>query len=697
MRDVVEPVRAWEETISLQTYVAAPADPNPMFLEKRVYQGSSGKVYPNPFTDRISKERAERSYRAIHLENEYVRLMILPEIGGRIHVGQDKTNGYDFFYRQNVIKPALVGLLGPWISGGVEFNWPQHHRPSTFMPVHAAGKLPLVLHLRVSTEGALSATLDSPSQGAMGLPCTDVKLSSETLDFTVPVVQGAYGGTLSADGRTLTGSWQQAGQSMPLVFHQTTTAGELAAVKPSPVDRDWEGALRAGNVTLRLVFHLHAQLSGAIAGTLDSIDQGAMGIACAQVNLKGRNLTLTVPTVHGMYQGTLSESGKSIRGTWSQGQPLELDLTRMKGEASQPPRMLPARPPLALQDLPGVLGQEFAPLVQAWPQGGVVVGVLNHGLREVMAFGSAEADSIFEIGSITKTFTALALAQMVVQKKVTLDQPVRELLPAGWVVKPDGPEISLLDLATHRSGLPRLPDNMKPANLADPYADYGPEQLRAYLSEHGVGRPEQPEFLYSNLGVGLLGFALAQKAGMPYEELIQKEVTGPMGLKDTVIALSPAQQKRFLQGYQGAHDLAEPWSQNALAGAGGLRSTAADLLTYCDLLLHREHTRAGKETGAEATLSRAISMVLEPQANVDPGGMVKVALAWLVRPGEDKYFHDGGTGGYSSLVIFQPKKDRAIVVLYNCQDMMPGRLQLVDRVGANVLALLDGKRTQSLD
>ncbi len=138
MKDMMQPVRVWEETITLPTYAADPADPNPMFLERRVYQGSSGKVYPNAFTDRIAKERSERSYRAIYLENEYVRLMILPEIGGRIHVGQDKTNGYDFFYRQNVIKPALVGLLGPWISGGVEFNWPQHHRPSTFMPVHAA-------------------------------------------------------------------------------------------------------------------------------------------------------------------------------------------------------------------------------------------------------------------------------------------------------------------------------------------------------------------------------------------------------------------------------------------------------------------------------------------------------------------------------------------------------------------------------
>ena len=128
-------VRAWCEPVVIPTYPVPPPDPNPMFLEKRVYQGSSGKVYPNPFTDRVSDKKVDKSYQAIHLENEHIYLMILPEIGGRIHVGRDKTNDYDFFYRQSVIKPALVGLLGPWISGGVEFNWPQHHRPSTFTAV----------------------------------------------------------------------------------------------------------------------------------------------------------------------------------------------------------------------------------------------------------------------------------------------------------------------------------------------------------------------------------------------------------------------------------------------------------------------------------------------------------------------------------------------------------------------------------
>ena len=128
-------VKAWKQAIAIPTYEPGSPDRNPMFLEKRVYQGSSGRVYPLPFIDRIATEAKERMWQAVHLENEYLRLMILPEIGGRIHVGYDKRNGYDFFYRQNVIKPALVGLAGPWISGGVEFNWPQHHRPATFMPV----------------------------------------------------------------------------------------------------------------------------------------------------------------------------------------------------------------------------------------------------------------------------------------------------------------------------------------------------------------------------------------------------------------------------------------------------------------------------------------------------------------------------------------------------------------------------------
>ncbi|MDE6930131.1 MAG: DUF5107 domain-containing protein, partial [Lachnospiraceae bacterium] len=128
-------VKAWEEEVVIPTYGVGEPDKNPVFLEKRVYQGSSGKVYPYPIIEKIFDEKEDKTYRAVFLENEYIKVMILPELGGRIQRAYDKTNGYDFVYYNHVIKPALVGLLGPWISGGIEFNWPQHHRPTTFMPV----------------------------------------------------------------------------------------------------------------------------------------------------------------------------------------------------------------------------------------------------------------------------------------------------------------------------------------------------------------------------------------------------------------------------------------------------------------------------------------------------------------------------------------------------------------------------------
>lgn len=131
-------MKAWSEPVDMLTYLPAQPDKNPLFLEKRVYQGSSGRVYPLPVIDSISTKPEMRPWQAVHIENEFLRLMVMPEIGGRIHIGLDKRTGYDFFYRQNVIKPALVGLAGPWISGGVEFNWPQHHRPATFMPVEVS-------------------------------------------------------------------------------------------------------------------------------------------------------------------------------------------------------------------------------------------------------------------------------------------------------------------------------------------------------------------------------------------------------------------------------------------------------------------------------------------------------------------------------------------------------------------------------
>ncbi|MCH9275905.1 DUF5107 domain-containing protein, partial [Bifidobacterium amazonense] len=124
-----------DTVITIPTYEIGTADKNPEFIEKRVYQGSSGRVYPYPVIETISDEKRDKDYRAVIIDNEYLEVTVLPELGGRIQYAKDKTNGYDFVYRNDVIKPALVGLTGPWISGGIEFNWPQHHRPTTYLPV----------------------------------------------------------------------------------------------------------------------------------------------------------------------------------------------------------------------------------------------------------------------------------------------------------------------------------------------------------------------------------------------------------------------------------------------------------------------------------------------------------------------------------------------------------------------------------
>ncbi|MCD0471909.1 DUF5107 domain-containing protein [Flavobacterium sp. JAS] len=131
----MQKVNVWKEKIILPTYEVGKPEKNPVFIEKRVYQGSNGSVYPYPVIEKIADEKIDKEYQAVYLENEFVKIMILPELGGRVHMAYDKTKERHFVYYNQVVKPALVGLTGPWISGGIEFNWPQHHRPTTFDPV----------------------------------------------------------------------------------------------------------------------------------------------------------------------------------------------------------------------------------------------------------------------------------------------------------------------------------------------------------------------------------------------------------------------------------------------------------------------------------------------------------------------------------------------------------------------------------
>ena len=276
------------------------------------------------------------------------------------------------------------------------------------------------------------------------------------------------------------------------------------------------------------------------------------------------------------------------------------------------------------------------------------------------------------------------LALMVVEGTVRLDEPVRELLPAGTVQKRAGPEITLLDLATHHSGLPRMPDNFHPADPDNPYADYGTQQLYEYLRRHGLRKPADATFVYSNLGVGLLGHALSIRAGRSYADQLRAEITGPLGMNDTVVKLSAEQQLRFLQGYSERHRPVHAWDLDAAAGAGGIRSTAGDMLTYLEANLHPEKDRA---------LSGALA--LSHQLRESAGQGAQIALAWIYY-GADRgtYQHSGATAGFTSQVFFNPRADYAAVVLLNSG---PNRLLSPGMIGEHIRQRLSGEPAISLD
>jgi CubicO group peptidase (beta-lactamase class C family) len=557
------------------------------------------------------------------------------------------------------------------------------------------GPLHLKLHLLATADGTLSGMLDSLDQGAMGLACADFHSSGSALSFAVPSVKGSWTGTVSADGALLSGMWSQ-GTPTPLNFSRETF---VAAAKPSRVNGIWLGTLDAGPQSLRIQIVVKSDSAGKESCSLDSLDQHAMGLPCANVILKDQNFSFDVPAVKGLWRGKLSADGNALKGEWTQGSPLTLNFKRQESAIATklaPIRYDTALPPVNAADLQTVLAKDLAEALKSGQLApstgaGVSIGVVEHGVRSVFSFGAAKVDSIFEIGSISKTFTGLILAQMVAQGKVKLEDPVRELLPPGTVAKPAGAEITLLDLVTQHSGLPRMPDNFHPADAQNPYADYRSAELFSYLRKRGAGKPSDVPFLYSNLGFGLLGQALSERAGVPYPELLKAEVTRPLALHDTTVILSPEHQRRFMQGHNADHHPAHAWDLVALAGAGAIRSTAGDMLTYVEANLHPESVKSA--LGADGgTLSAALAASHELRADSIPGE--HIAFAWLYKPDWGEYWHNGATGGYSAYAFFNPKGDYAAVVLLNTSVGQNG--SFADRVGQHISERLAGKPAISL-
>jgi CubicO group peptidase (beta-lactamase class C family) len=296
---------------------------------------------------------------------------------------------------------------------------------------------------------------------------------------------------------------------------------------------------------------------------------------------------------------------------------------------------------------------------------GIVVGLVDATGERFLASGVTapggtavpDADTVYEIGSITKVFTSLILADMAGRGEVKLDDPVAKFLPPTVKVpERDGKKITLLDLSNQVSGLPRMPDNFKPADMGDPYADYGPPQLYDFLSRYQLPRGIGEKYEYSNLGVGLLGHALALKAGMSYEELVRRRVLEPLGMNDTAIALPERLKARLATGTGPNLSPVKNWSLDALAGAGALRSTARDMLKFLT-------AAAGLR---ETPLRAAFDLMLKTERQTGAADLT-IGLGWHIwrKYGTEIVWHNGGTGGYRSWAGFDPGKRSAAVVLCN--------------------------------
>lgn len=309
-----------------------------------------------------------------------------------------------------------------------------------------------------------------------------------------------------------------------------------------------------------------------------------------------------------------------------------------------------------------------APLLINRKNLGVVVGIWQRDRSCIFCYSKTDTASslphdsktLFEIGSLTKVFTTTLLASLVAEGQVNYDDPVCELLPELSKVPP---EITLLRLATHTSGLPRLPNNLiwsQFKNPKNPYKAYQVAELYSYLARYKHNSKTFGKINYSNLGMGLLGHILAEKIGISYEQVIINCICNPLDLPDTRITLTKEQQARLAPGHLSNGKPTSNWDLPTLAGAGALRSTAKDLLKFIAANIDTSNTEIGKIF--EATHELRVTGSRDSR-------FIGVGLGWfinqLVSTHDKYYWHNGATGGYRTYMSFVKEKKVGVVVLSN--------------------------------
>jgi CubicO group peptidase (beta-lactamase class C family) len=318
-----------------------------------------------------------------------------------------------------------------------------------------------------------------------------------------------------------------------------------------------------------------------------------------------------------------------------------------------------------------VIDSILRPAVEEGKVKSMVIGLVDADGRRVYGYAPAggpavDGRTVYEIGSITKGFTGLLLAQMVRQGELAIDDRVTKYLPDSVKVQEmDGMPITLLDLATHRSGLPRMPANFAPKDPLNPYADYSVKQMYASLAQY---KSTGKAFVYSNLGAGLLGHVMARRAGKSYENLIIERICKPLGMNDTRMTLTGDMRRRLAPPFDAAGKPAGNWDIPTLAGAGALRSTVDDMLNFIEAQIGLR----------PSSLDSAIAMSHERRGDIGDGG--GIALGWHIGAG-GVIWHNGQTGGYHSYAAFDTRKRVGVVILSN------SATGLVDRLGERCLEL----------
>lgn len=314
-------------------------------------------------------------------------------------------------------------------------------------------------------------------------------------------------------------------------------------------------------------------------------------------------------------------------------------------------RALAAEPTAAL--LKARLAQQGVGLVALQIEREAVSVVAQGQAREAVPLRD---DALFEIGSITKTFTALLLADAVVRRRFALDDPIESALSGVTLRDSAGAPIRWIDVATHRSGLPRLPTNMAPKDPADPYADYDENRLIDFLRAFKPTVPRDTRWEYSNLGFGLLGYALGRAAGGSYPELLAERVLRPLGMSRTAVALPGRAIAGLVDGHDAEKRPVPHWHLDVLAGAGALVMPAADLARYAQAALSPDTTPLGEAFRLAQRRHAAGASEINP-----------IGLAWLRAPlnGRTVLTHDGGTAGFSSSLWLDPERQRAAAVVAN--------------------------------